>query len=79
MSEDSDAALLRALEEAVAAMPRVQREIFLAHRVEGLPYEDIARRAGLSVREVERQMERAIAKLAKQMEGHPLSWWERWF
>jgi len=31
------------------------------------------------VREVERQMARAMYKLVKQMEGGRLSWWERWF
>jgi hypothetical protein len=30
-------------------------------------------------RYVERQMARAITKLCKQMDGEPLSWWERWF
>jgi RNA polymerase sigma-70 factor (ECF subfamily) len=76
---DPDAELFRRLEEAVAAMPRRQREVFLAHRLDGLSYAEIARRTGLSVRQVERQMVRAIAKLCKQMDGHPLSWWERWF
>jgi RNA polymerase sigma-70 factor (ECF subfamily) len=74
-----DAELLRRLEDAVASIPRKQREIFLAHRVDGMSYAEIARRSGLSVRQVERQMARAIAKLCKQMDGHPLSWWERWF
>ena len=75
---DHDTELLRRLEEAVAAMPRRQREIFLAHRLDGLSYAEIAERAGLSVRQVERQMTRAIHKLCKQMDGQPLSWWERW-
>jgi RNA polymerase sigma-70 factor (ECF subfamily) len=76
---DHDPELLRRLEEAVAAMPRKQREIFLAHRLDRMSYAEIARRTGLSVRQVERQMTRAIHKLCKQMDGHPLSWWERWF
>jgi hypothetical protein len=33
----------------------------------------------MTVREVERQMARAMDKLVRQMEGRPLSWWERWF
>lgn len=76
MSDDSQ--LLRKLEEAVASMPRKQREIFLAHRLDDMSYAEIASRACLSVRQVERQMARAISKLCKQMDGHPLSWWERW-
>jgi RNA polymerase sigma factor (sigma-70 family) len=77
MSHDPE--LLRRLEDAVAAMPRAQREIFLAHRLDKMSYAEIARRTGLSVKQVERQMARAIYKLCKQMDGHPLSWWERWF
>jgi RNA polymerase sigma-70 factor (ECF subfamily) len=79
MSDNVDADLLRRLEEAVASMPRKQREIFLAHRLDEMSYAEIARRTGLTVRQVERQMARAIYKLCKQMDGHPLSWWERWF
>ena len=77
MSHDPE--LLRRLEDAVASMPRVQREIFLAHRLDDMSYAEIARRTGLSVKQVERQMARAIYKLCKQMDGHPLSCWERWF
>lgn len=77
MSNDSD--LLRRLEDAVASMPRKQREIFLAHRLDASSYAEIASRTGLSVRQVERHMARAIFRLAKQMDGHSLSWWERWF
>lgn len=76
---DHDAELLRRLEEAVASLPRRQREVFLAYRVDGLSYADIASRTGLSVRQVERQMARAITKLSRQMEGHSLSCWKRWF
>jgi RNA polymerase sigma-70 factor (ECF subfamily) len=75
----NDAELLRRLEDAVASMPRKQREIFLAHRLDDMSYAEIARRTGLSVQQVERQMARAIYKLCKQMDGNPLRWWERWF
>jgi RNA polymerase sigma-70 factor (ECF subfamily) len=79
MSDEVDPELLRRLEETVEALPRKQREIFLAHRLDGISYAEIARRTGLSVREVERQMASAIYKLCKQMDGQPLSWWEGWF
>jgi RNA polymerase sigma-70 factor (ECF subfamily) len=79
MSDEIDRDLRPRLEEAVAAMPRKQREIFLAHRLDGLSYADIASRTGLTARQVERHMARAIYKLCKQMDGHALSWWERWF
>jgi RNA polymerase sigma-70 factor (ECF subfamily) len=79
MSDLADSELMRRLEAAVATLPPKQREIFLAHRLDDLSYAEIASRTGLSVRQVERQMARAIYKLCKQMDGHPLSWWERWF
>jgi RNA polymerase sigma-70 factor (ECF subfamily) len=79
MSADFDAELLRRLENAVGAMPRKQREIFLVHRLDDLSYAEIASRTGLSVRQVERHMAKALYKLCKQIDGHPLSWWERWF
>lgn len=79
MSDEVDSELLRRLEEAVDAMPRKQRAIFLAHRLDDMSYEEIADRTGLTIRQVERQMERAIYKLCKQMDGHPFRWWERWF
>lgn len=79
MSNEHDPDLLRRLEAAVAAMPRKQREIFLAHRLDDMSYAEIAARTGLSTRQVERQMARAIYMLCKQMDGHPLRWWDRWF
>jgi len=79
MSTDDDAALRRKYREAVAALPRKQREVFLAHLLEELPYDEIAEIKGITIREVERQMARAIYKIAKQMDGEPLSWWERIF
>jgi len=79
MSDEVDPELLRRLEEAIDAMPRKQRAIFLAHRLDDMSYQEIADRTGLTVRQVERQMARAIYKLCKQMDGYPLHWWERWF
>jgi RNA polymerase sigma-70 factor (ECF subfamily) len=75
----NDPEILRRLEEAVASLPRIQREIFLAHRLDDMSYAEISCRTGLSVKQVERQMARAIYKLCKQMDGQPISWWERWF
>jgi RNA polymerase sigma-70 factor (ECF subfamily) len=51
----------------------------MAHRLDDMPYREIARRTGLTVRQVERHVARALYKLAKQLDGHKLSWWERWF
>ena len=46
---------------------------------EDLPHDAIANRKGISIGEVERQMASAIYKIGKQIDGHKLSWWERWF
>lgn len=79
MTDQVDPELIRRLEAAVADLPSKQREIFLAHRLGAMSYEEIARCTGISLRLVERHMAKAIYKLAKQMDGHALSWWERWF
>ena len=79
MSDTPDPELARRFERAMLNMPKLQREIFLAHRLDDKSYGEIAERTGLTVRQVERQMARAVYKLAKQMDGEKLSWWERWF
>jgi len=79
MSDNDDAELRRRYEKAFEAMPRKQREIFLAHRLDDLSYPEIAERTALTVRQVERQIAKALYKLCKQMDGQPLSCWERWF
>jgi RNA polymerase sigma-70 factor (ECF subfamily) len=79
MSDIPDPELLRRMEEAMMNMPKRQRDIFIAHRVHGMSYGEIGDRTGLTVRQVERQMAKAIYKLVKQMDGEKLSWCERWF
>lgn len=79
MSNDLDAEPRRKYREAVSALPRKQRQVFLAHRLEDMPYDEIAQHTGMTVRQVERHMAKAMYKLVKQMEGEPLRWWERWF
>jgi RNA polymerase sigma-70 factor (ECF subfamily) len=79
MSDSPDPDLLRRIEAAMMNLPRKQREIFMAHRVHNMSYREIAERTGLSARQVERHLARALYKLAKQIDGRWLSWWERWF
>ncbi|HEY7810919.1 MAG TPA: sigma factor-like helix-turn-helix DNA-binding protein [Allosphingosinicella sp.] len=70
----------RRIEEAVANLPRIQREIFMAHTLDGMSFEEIAGRTGRSTTKVERHMAKALSKLTKQLRrGRKLSWWERWF
>ncbi len=79
MSATPDPEFLRKLDAAIASLPRIQREIFLAHRLDDMTYADIARDTGLSTRRVKRHMANALYKIGKQMDGHRLSWWERRF
>lgn len=62
---------LRRVEQAVKAMRPRTRAIFIAHRVEGMSYAEIARSCGISVKGVEKQMSRAIAILAREMDRQP--------
>lgn len=54
---------LRRLEHALSKLKPRTREIFLSHRVHGLSYAEIAARMGLSIKGVEKQMSKAIAKI----------------
>jgi RNA polymerase sigma-70 factor (ECF subfamily) len=53
--------MLRRLEQAVQRLKPRTREIFLAHRIDGYSYVEIAAITGLSVKGVEKHMSRAIA------------------
>ena len=55
--------MLRRLEAAMLKLKPRTREIFMAHRIEGLSYAQIAERTGLSVKGVEKQMSKAIFQL----------------
>ena len=79
MNRVHDPDLVRRIEEALLNMPRIQREIFLSCRLTDMTYEEIGRRTGLTVKQVERHFARSLSKLCKQMRGERLSWWERRF
>jgi RNA polymerase sigma factor (sigma-70 family) len=72
-----DAEILRRLERAMRSVPRPTREVFLAHRLDEIPYRQIAERTGLSVQQVERHMTRAIVAIDRALTRPPLRWWER--
>jgi len=55
--------MLRRLEDAVQRLKPRTREIFLAHRVDGYSYAEIAVRTGLSVKCIEKHMSKAIAHI----------------
>jgi RNA polymerase sigma factor (sigma-70 family) len=60
--------MLARVEAAVMRLRPRTREIFLAHRVEGLSYGEIAQRTGLSAKGVEKQMSKAIAAIDRLIE-----------
>jgi len=55
--------MLRRLEAAMMRLRPRTREIFMAHRIDGETYAEIAARTGLSVKGVEKQMSKALAQL----------------
>jgi len=61
---------LTRIEQAVLRLKPLTREIFLACRLDGYSYAEIAARTGLSVKGVERQMSRAIKQLGRHLRAH---------
>lgn len=60
--------MLQRVEAAVLRLSPRTREIFMAHRVEGFSYAEIAQRTGLSIKGVEKQMSKAIAAIDRMLE-----------
>lgn len=61
---------LARIEHAVSRLKPLTREIFLACRLDGYSYAEIAERTGLSVKGVEKQMSRAIKQLGRHLRSH---------
>jgi len=76
---DLDPELRQKYQAAFDNLPWVQREIVRLYAIEDYSYAEIAFLLRTNLRTVERQMAKAIYKITKQMDGHRLSWWERWF
>ena len=55
--------MLARIENSIAKLKPMTRQIFLAHRVDGYSYVEIAERTGLKVKGVEKHMSRAIAHI----------------
>lgn len=58
---------LNRVEAAILRLKPRTRDIFVAHRVHGLSYAEIAERTGLSEKGVEKQMAKAIAQIGRSM------------
>lgn len=59
--------MLRRLEAAMMRLRPKTREIFMAHRIDGMSYAEIAERTGLSVKGVEKQMSKALVQLDRML------------
>jgi RNA polymerase sigma factor (sigma-70 family) len=74
-----DQARLRRIERAIERLPRMQREIFIAVRFHDLGYGEIARQTGLSERQIERYLARAVCNLFCALHGRRRRhWWQLW-
>lgn len=70
MDQTPDPERLRRLEEAVLQVPRLNRQIFLAARVDGMSVAEIARQTGLSRRQVYKRLGRAIRVISHHLRTH---------
>jgi len=59
--------LLDELEEAIDALPEAQREVFIAHEIEGQSMNDIARRTGVSVNTALSRKHYAVTALRRRL------------
>lgn len=62
-----------AIDKAVAELPEQMRRIFELSRYEGLKYNDIAKHLNISVKTVETQMSRALARLRQKLSHYLIS------
>jgi len=58
---------LARIEQGLDRLKPLTRNVFLARRLDGYSYAEIAEQTGLSVRGVEKQMSRAIKQLARHL------------
>ncbi|WEJ99472.1 MAG: sigma-70 region 4 domain-containing protein [Candidatus Sphingomonas phytovorans] len=68
MTIEPDPATLARLEAALRSMPVIEREIFLAARLDSLSYAEIARRTGRTARDVERRFAAALGHILRSMD-----------
>lgn len=60
--------MLTRVEAAMLKLRPRTREIFMAHRIDGFSYAEIAERTGLSIKGVEKQMSKAIAQIDRLLD-----------
>jgi RNA polymerase sigma factor (sigma-70 family) len=63
------ALLVEELEEAIAELPDLHREVFLAHEVEGLSFKEIAARSGVNVNTLLSRKHQAVLALRARLQS----------
>ncbi|WP_322516788.1 RNA polymerase sigma factor [Rhodopseudomonas palustris] len=63
---------MAAMEKVLAELPERRRAVFMAALIEELPYREIAKRFGISLRSVEREMSHAFEHCSKRFEKLPV-------
>jgi RNA polymerase sigma-70 factor (ECF subfamily) len=59
--------MLNRLEAAIMRLRPKTREIFMAHRIDGLSYAQIAEQTGLSIKGIEKQMSKALQQIDRML------------
>jgi RNA polymerase sigma-70 factor (ECF subfamily) len=67
-NEQPDCELLARLQTALLSLPRRRRELFLAVRLDGASYADLANQTGLSAKKVECEVALALAQIDRCLE-----------
>ncbi len=70
---------LATMDRAMRSLPRTTREVFLAHRLDDSSYVEIGRATGLSIRQVELHMAKALLRLSRFLDGDERTEWQRWW
>ncbi|TPG15799.1 sigma-70 family RNA polymerase sigma factor [Sphingomonas koreensis] len=78
-SAPPDPAMMARLEDAARRMPRFQREIFLAVRLDDYSYAEIAERTGITPKQVERLFAQALGNFCRNLADPRRCRWRRWF
>lgn len=70
MDQEPDPERLRQIEEAVHQVPILDRQIFLAARVDGMSVEEIARQTRLSKKQVVKRLGNAIHIIGRSLRAY---------